>query len=177
MSHSNAHRLARARDILMGAHMTMGIAHSDAALHDIVKTDKDSPSRGIYSIVGSQGEFNDALARCAHPRSWIAVVGLPEIGWQKLSERGVCLERVVVIPALDLAQERVLYALASVMDILCIGDISLNTTSRKRIAAKARQKNCTILTQSLWTGLSRPFPQEKHSAEPLPLRRQEAVGI
>lgn len=177
MAHNNAHRLARARHILMGAQIAMGITHSGSELQSASKPQVTTLSRGIYSISGAQGAFNEALASCAYPHSWIAVVGLPEIGWERLSERGICLERIVVIPSLDIASERVLYTLASVMDILCVGDISLNAASRKGIAAKARQKSCTILTATPWPGLSRSFPLELQGVQPLAPHTQEAVGI
>lgn len=176
MSHNNAHRLARARDILMGAHIAMGITQNDTLLQDASHPQGISLLRGVYSISGTQGEFNEALARCARPSAWIAMAGLPEVGWERLNERGICLERVIVIPNLDIAPERILYTLSAVMDILCIGDIPLTAASRKRIAAKARQKSCTILTATTWPGISRAFPSGAPQFQPLPRHVQEAVG-
>lgn len=160
VSHNNAHRLARAREILTGAECAMGITSLHPDLQDASKAMRKTPSWGVFSIPGAQGEFNAALSYCAQPHSWIAVASLPEIGWERVEERGICLDRVVVIPSLDIAPERVLYTLVAVMDIVCVGEASLNTAARKRITAKARQKGCLILTTTPWAGLSRPFPPD-----------------
>ncbi|RRC96137.1 hypothetical protein [Schaalia canis] len=165
MAQENVHRLAHARDILMGAHNAMGIAQTRPDLQLASKSGRKTPPGTIYFISGAQKDFNDALLDCATPLSWVAVAALPEIGWQRLSEQGLNLDRVVIIPELDVLGERVLYILASAMDILCVGDVPLSAQGRKRIAAKARQKGCLILSATPWQGLSRPFPQTSQAVD------------
>ncbi|WP_175955410.1 hypothetical protein [Schaalia sp. Marseille-Q2122] len=130
----------------------------------------------IYSISGTQKDLNDALLQCATPLTWIAVAALPEIGWQRLSEQGLNLERVVALPNLDIAAERVLSILASAVDILCVGDLPLSAQGRKRIAAKARQKGCLILSATPWPGLSRSFPHHWQTGATVTQLPQRAVG-
>ena len=176
MTQENAHRLAHAREILVGAHNAMGIAQTLPDLQLAPKSSRKTPPGTIYSISGSQKDFNDALLRCATPLSWVGVAALPEIGWERVSEQGLCLDRVVVIPRLDVAAEKVLCVLSSAMDILCIGNIPLSAQGRKRIAAQARQKGCLILSSTPWWGLSRPFPYTLREADALAKLPWRAVG-
>ena len=78
----------------------------------------------VVQVNGGAGATSLALAMAAGPTragSWVACVGLPELGWAAAAASGVELERLVVVRPTERSWATVVAALVDAFDVVLCG--------------------------------------------------------
>lgn len=86
--------------------------------------------------------------------SWVAIMGMPELNLAAAPEHGVALVRVAVVtaPPPDLVGS-VVAALVDALAVVVLGPSvgqSLRGPMARRVAARARERGCVVLTMGPW---------------------------
>ena len=105
------------------------------------------------SVVACEGRAAVSLAAAARSAasvagSWVAVLGLPEVGLAALAEAGVVLERVVCVAgADDLPWPEVLAAAVDGFDLLVVGPALAHVAPAvvRRVLARAAARGVVVL--------------------------------
>lgn len=112
------------------------------------------PGRGLQrgstvQVGGHVGATALALAMAAGPTragSWVACVGLAELGWAAAAEAGVDLERVAVVRTPDASWGTVTAALVDAFDVVLCGlGHSPSVTDARRLTARARERGSVLI--------------------------------
>lgn len=112
---------------------------------------------GLYHLEGNLSGLVFALTRAAGEKSWIAVAGIKNFGWEAAGNAGVPLERLVVV---ECSQEHAAVALATLLegfDVLVVGDLSLAPVQQRTLVARARTAGRVIITVRPWLVPSMPL--------------------
>lgn len=100
-------------------------------------------------VDGHVGTTSLALAVSAGPTragSWLACIGLPEMGWAAAAEIGVDLNRVAVIRSTDSAFVTATAALVDAFDlVLCGTSTSVSPAEARRLAVRARERGSVLV--------------------------------
>ncbi|MGB3411539.1 MAG: hypothetical protein WBA45_10100 [Microthrixaceae bacterium] len=100
-------------------------------------------------IDGHVGTTSLALAVSAGPTragSWLACIGLPEMGWAAAAEIGVDLDRVAVIRSTESAFVTATAALVDAFDlVLCGMSTSVAPAEARRLAVRARERGSVLV--------------------------------
>lgn len=153
--HYQNSRLAYARDILMGAEQRLGVA----TVRSVELASPQVLREGtVYCADGSIGQMVSALCAALTEDGWCAAVGLPEIGWGAAADRGLPLDRVVVIPDTRGKVEAVLHYLIPYVDVVAVGDGRLTRGQQQKVAARLRRYRTSLVTLQPWPGISRSLP-------------------
>ncbi|PUB29631.1 hypothetical protein C8K30_1025 [Promicromonospora sp. AC04] len=153
--------LERARAALQSAERRVGVEHRDqvvtlapaepAPVTELLP-DGDLPVGAAVTIQASASLMAWLLGATQRDR-WMALVGWPELSPLALTEAGVDLERVVVVPDVGGHAAAVLAALLGGVEIVVVGPRAATTASeRRRLLARARQHAATILSPASWEG-------------------------
>ena len=112
------------------------------------------PGRGLQrgstvQVGGHAGATALALAMAAGPTragSWVACVGLAELGWAAAAEAGVDLDRVAVVRTPDASWGTVTAALVDAFDVVLCGlGHSPSSTEARRLTARARERGSVLI--------------------------------
>ena len=112
------------------------------------------PGRGLQrgstvQVGGHVGATALALAMAAGPTragSWVACVGLAELGWAAAAEAGVDLDRVAVVRTPDASWGTVTAALVDAFDVVLCGlGHAPSTTEARRLTARARERGSVLI--------------------------------
>lgn len=112
--------------------------------------------RGVsYLVEGSTSLALALAAGASQAGSWCAAVGLPGLGVQAAAGLGVDLERFAVVPDPGNHWLEVTATLADAVDVILLKPPSrARDTDVRRLAARLRQRGCTLVVQSnSWLGL------------------------
>jgi hypothetical protein len=101
------------------------------------------------STVVVQGSVALALAlvaRASAGGSWVAVVGLPELGVAAAEEAGIVLERLALVPEPDLSWAMTVAALLDAIDVVLVRPPSrVSGGEARRLAVRARERRAVLL--------------------------------
>lgn len=153
--------LERARAALRNAERRVGVAHRD----QVVPLTPPAPgpltrllpggvlpSGGVVAVQGSTSLLCWLLGATQH-EGWIAIVGWPELGVLAMSEAGVDLSRVLLVPDALGAAEIVGHFIGSVEIVVAGPQAELTAGERRRLAARARADGLTTILSALpWEG-------------------------
>ncbi|WP_419707939.1 hypothetical protein [Promicromonospora sp. NFX87] len=172
-------RLERARAALDGAELRVGVRSraevvtplappEPAPLVDLLP-DRTLPVGAVVSVQGPgplQGSASLTawlLGATQHGRP-VAVVGWPELGVVALSEAGVDLGRLYAVPDAGGQPAGVLAALVAGFEIVVAGPrLPLTPSERRRLLARARHLDTTILSARPWEGAALTLEVERAS--------------
>ncbi|HTO01176.1 MAG TPA: hypothetical protein VL068_10920 [Microthrixaceae bacterium] len=100
-------------------------------------------------VDGHVGATSLALAVSAGPTkagSWLACIGVPEMGWASASEIGVDLTRVAVIRSTESAFVTATAALVDAFDlVLCGMSGSVSSAEARRLTNRARERGSVLI--------------------------------
>ncbi len=112
--------------------------------------------RGSTLIAGESLSLALALvAEASAADSWVAAVGLPQLGIVAAAEHGVCLERFALVPAVPPARWAVVVAalLDSLDVVLAVPPSALGSAQARRLATRARdRRTLLLLAAGAWPG-------------------------
>ena len=111
----------------------------------------------VWHLEGGNSQILDALTQAATPTSWIIFIALPNIGWCAAAERGLPLERTIVVTDPGAATAQVLAAAIDSFDLLACGPLALPANQQRALAARIRARRVTCFTTAAWPGASRPY--------------------
>lgn len=104
-------------------------------------------------VAGSTSLALALLVEASRAGSWVAVVGLPEVGVLAAHHLGLVLERVVLVPAPGPDAPTVLAALLDGVDVVVVGPrAALSPSDRRRLSARARERQSVLLPTTDWSG-------------------------
>jgi len=111
------------------------------------------------AVVAVEGDVRTSLAmalmvRVSAEGGWCGAVGVPSLGCVAASELGIRIERFALVPQPGQAWVEVTAALLSGLDVVLVQPPGpVQGQLARRLAARARQYRCTVLTLgSVWEG-------------------------
>lgn len=113
------------------------------------------PGKGVRrgSVVGVTGSLALALAVLAGPSqagSWVAVVGVPELGGLAAAELGVDLARCALVPDPGPTWPTVVAALLDAIDVVAVRASRVRAADARRLAARARERGSVLVVVGAW---------------------------
>lgn len=110
--------------------------------------------RGSTVVVAGSASLTLALlARASREGSWVALVGLPEMGVLAAHQAGFDLGRVVLVPDPGPDGPRAVAALLDGVDVVVVGArVALGHGDRRRLSARARERSAVLLSTGAWPG-------------------------
>lgn len=104
-----------------------------------------------YSISPSPSLLGALLAPPSQKGSWCAIIGMPTIGVEAMSDLGVDLERLVLVPDPGQRWLTVATALSEVIPIIAVHPRSrVADADVARLNARLRDRGCTLLVTAAW---------------------------
>jgi hypothetical protein len=110
--------------------------------------------RGSTVAVGRSAALALALvAGASAAGSWVAAVGLPDLGMVAAAEVGIALERLALVPAPDArAWPTVVAALLDAVDVVLVrSPAGLPAGQARRLAARARERGAVLVPLGGWS--------------------------
>ena len=126
--------------------------------------------RGVTVAVSGSAARSFALALTAaasREGSWLAVVGVPGLGWRAAAELGVAVNRVVVVEVPDATRGADCVAAAlDGFDVVLIGaEAPLASAAERRLGARARERGSVLVgVHEPWVGSRWAGPQRTTGA-------------
>lgn len=145
---SSVDRLRAARSALAAAENSVGL-----------RDNLDEAGGGVFHGPTGGGPFLRAAVALTPDSGWVAFVNVRNIGWVAGAEAGFDLSHVLHIPQVGPHGAQVLALLIEGVDVLCVGDVFLERSHMRRLAARARAERTTILSTQPWPGISRPWEE------------------
>lgn len=109
--------------------------------------------RGETLVVGGSTSLVLALlAEASRAGGWAAFVGLPRVGVLAAHELGLDLTRLVLVPAPGPDGPTVVAALLDGVDVVVVGDVALTDADRRRLSARARERDAVLVSTTPWPG-------------------------
>jgi hypothetical protein len=111
--------------------------------------------RGTTVVVASSAALALALvAGASAAGSWMAAVGLPDLGIVAAAETGVALERLALVPAPGARTwPTVVAALLDAIDVVLVrAPAGLPAAQARRLAARARERGAVLVPFGAWPG-------------------------
>lgn len=104
-----------------------------------------------YSISPSPSLLGALLAAPSQKGSWCAIIGMPTIGVEAMSDLGVELERLILVPDPGPRWLTVATALSEVIPIIAVHPRSrVSDADITRLNARLRDRGCTLLVTAPW---------------------------
>ncbi len=105
------------------------------------------------AVRGSTTLLLALLAGASTDGAWVAFVGAPTIGMLAAAEAGIDLSRTALVPSPGPDAPLVLAALLDGMDVVVVGpQAALSGADRRRLAARARERDAVLVSQTPWPG-------------------------
>lgn len=107
----------------------------------------------VHVVSGSTSLVVALLAEASRAGSWLAVVGLEQIGLLAAQQAGLDLSRVALVPTPGPDSPVVVAALLDGMDMVLVGPRAvLDHADRRRLTARARERGVALLSTEDWPG-------------------------
>ncbi|MGO1471381.1 MAG: hypothetical protein ACTHV1_02380 [Flaviflexus sp.] len=150
-------RLAHARSVLMQAETASGLTRTEEkegwqtpeALTPVLPSLKP----GILAVTGSATVLLSIAGQASSQGAWVALLGLPWVGWGAAAGHGLDLSRTAHIPEPGPRSAEVLTALADGFDVIATGRLGLSVREQRAIAQRVRSRGASILA-SEWSTAS-----------------------
>jgi len=168
--------LERARAALRLAERRVGVQHRDqvvtvtppapAPLTDLLP-DGELPRGAVSSVLGPGPLPGSASLTCwllgaTQGDRWIAVAGWPNLSPLAMTEAGVNLSRVMLVPDVQDQGPAILAALIGGFETVVVGPrVQLTPSERRRLLARARQQETAVLSTSRWEGAALTLDVER----------------
>lgn len=107
---------------------------------------------GTMVVGGSTSLVLALLAEASRAGSWAAFVGLPRVGVLAAHELGLDLARLVLVPVPGPDGPTVVAALLDGVDVVVVGDVALTDADRRRLSARARERDAVLVSTTPWPG-------------------------
>lgn len=107
---------------------------------------------GTVVVGGSTSLVLALLAEASRAGGWAAFVGLPRVGMLAAHELGLDLGRLVLVPGPGPDGPTVVAALLDGVDVVVVGDVALTDADRRRLSARARERDAVLLSTTPWPG-------------------------
>lgn len=138
------------------------------------------PLRGLrrgstVSVTGSRAVLFGLLAAATTAGSWVAVVGMPDLGVAAAAELGVELRRLALVPRPGADLVRVAGALFDGVDIVVVSSGAAGASggvrprAARQLAARARHRGGVLVADGRWPGADVVLsctPGEWHGVDP-----------
>ncbi|MFC7789429.1 hypothetical protein ACU045_10660 [Microbacterium sp. MAHUQ-60] len=114
------------------------------------------PERGlltgaVYSVSPSPSLIFALMSAVSQRGSWCAAVGMPTLGLEAAAGFGIDLSRLILVPSPAERWLAVVSALAEVVPLIAVNPASgARDADAARLAARLRDRGCTLLTTSPW---------------------------
>ena len=114
------------------------------------------PERGlhtgaVYSVSPSPSLIFALMSAVSQRGSWCAAVGMPTLGLEAAASFGIELSRLILVPSPGERWLAVVSALAEVVPLIAVSPGSaVRDADAARLAARLRDRGCTLLTTSSW---------------------------
>ena len=95
----------------------------------------------------------------------MAVVAVPDIGWEAAQKLGIDPRRVVVISHPQEQSQKVVAAVVEGFDVVVLGEVAVGPREQRALAGRARKLNTTILTMWPWQTVSKPFVSDRFAED------------
>lgn len=140
---------ARSAPLDPGSHARLLPAHSSLA----GLLPAGGLERGGTLVVGGSTSLALALlAEASRAGGWVAFVGLPRVGMLAAHELGLDLARLVLVPTPGPDGPTVVAALLDGVDVVVVGDVALTDADRRRLSARARERDAVLVSTTPWPG-------------------------
>lgn len=104
----------------------------------------------LIGVAGSTSLLLTLVGEAAREGTWVAIVGMPDLGVVAAAEYGIALERVVLVPAPGAQVAGVVAALIDGFDVVVLGaGVNLPPGQRRSLLGRARRWRTTMFTP-LW---------------------------
>lgn len=107
---------------------------------------------GTLVVGGSTSLVLALLAEASRAGGWAAFVGLPRVGVLAAHELGLDLARLILVPAPGPDGPTVVAALLDGVDVVVVGDVALTDADRRRLSARARERDAVLVSTTPWQG-------------------------
>ncbi len=105
---------------------------------------------GAYRVT-DYGQLLDCLAEVSSDGAWVAVVGVPDLGILAASERGINLDRTILVPEPGEAWLEATAALIDVVPLVAIKPASqVSEATASRLAARLRKRGAALVSLGPW---------------------------
>lgn len=155
---SAASRLAAARAALKGVESRMGAAREAGDVPRLPLAPALAPllprglRRGqVIAVEGSTSLLLALASEASRDGSWMAIVGMPQVGVLSAARRGIDLAKLALIPYPGTQAPAALGACVDGMDVVIVGErLALSDADQRRLAALARERGSVILASGSW---------------------------
>ncbi|MDR0481981.1 MAG: hypothetical protein LBH13_02295 [Cellulomonadaceae bacterium] len=111
------------------------------------------PQGGVVAVHGSLSLLLATVVEASREGSWVAFVGMPQIGMVAAHDMGCALERMALIPDPGADAAAVTAALLDGIPIVVLGEkAALTPHDRRRLAARARERGAVLISNVPWPG-------------------------
>ncbi|MFD5225868.1 hypothetical protein ACFWHT_09640 [Microbacterium sp. NPDC058342] len=105
----------------------------------------------VYSVSPSPSLIFALMSAVSQRGGWCAAVGMPTLGMEAAAAHGIDLSRLILVPSPGERWLAVASALAEVVPLIAIHPTSaVRDAEAARLAARLRDRGCTLLTTSPW---------------------------
>lgn len=140
-----------AREVLARAEQQVGILASDVVTVPHLKQLFPEGLRpgSITVVQGSTSLLWTVTAAAMRESAWVAVVGLPHVGWEAAAAAGIDLQRTTYVPQAD-PQE--LAACIDGYSVVVVGAVELTEADKRSLAGRVRAHRTIVLSVTAWPG-------------------------
>ncbi len=116
------------------------------------------PSGGLrrgaaVAVIGSTSLLLALVSAASQAGAWTAVIGFPAVGILAAADAGMDLDRVAFVPRPGPDAVTAMGALLDGVDIVLAGpDAAISDADRRRLVARARERDAVIVSAGAWPG-------------------------
>lgn len=100
----------------------------------------------VLSVVGSTSLVLALAGEASREGSWVAIVGMPQVGLVAAARRGIDLGRLALVPHPGAQAATAAAACVDGMDLVVLGSgLALSDADRRRLGARARERGSVLL--------------------------------
>ncbi|WP_285509328.1 hypothetical protein [Actinokineospora sp. NBRC 105648] len=100
---------------------------------------------GTVAVRGSAALLLSLLAEASAHGSWVAVVGLPDLGIVAAAELGIAVDRLALVPRPGVDLPAVVAALLDGFDLVAMSVDRVGDAHARRLSARARNRGAVLL--------------------------------
>lgn len=117
----------------------------------------ERPAGGVYRVEPNLPRLVLAIRSALTEDSWLALVGVANLGWEALAQAGIDLDRTVLVTCEPAQAAQVLSTLLEGFSLVVVGDVTVSLSQQQVLAARARKLERILFTTSHWPAASTPW--------------------